>query len=37
MKETSRPSTLAQDYMGEEIEKKKKEKKRISSAEKTGS
>lgn len=34
MKETARPSTLAQDYMREEIEKKKKEKKSISSAEK---
>src|ERR1700722_3855466 len=34
MKETTRPSTLAQDYMREEIEKKKKEKKNISSAEK---
>jgi len=34
MKETSKPSTLAQDYMREEIEKKKKEKKSISSAEK---
>lgn len=34
MKETTRPSTLAQDYMREEIEKKKKERKNISSAEK---
>jgi hypothetical protein len=34
MKETSIPSTLAQDYMREEIEKKKKEKKSLSSAEK---
>lgn len=34
MKETSKPSTLAQDYMREELEKKKKEKKSISSAEK---
>lgn len=34
IKETSKPSTLAQDYMREEIEKKKKEKKSISSAEK---
>lgn len=34
IKETTRPSTLAQDYMREEIEKKKKEKKSISSAEK---
>lgn len=34
IKETSRPSTLAQDYMREEIEKKKIEKKAISSAEK---
>jgi len=34
MKETAQPSTLAQDYMREEIEKKKKEKKGISSAEK---
>lgn len=32
VKETTRPSTLAQDYMREEIEKKKKEKKNISSA-----
>jgi hypothetical protein len=32
MKETSKPSTLAQDYMREEIEKKKK--KSISSVEK---
>ena len=34
MKVISKPSTLAQDYMREEIEKKKKEKKSISSAEK---
>jgi hypothetical protein len=34
MKETSKPSTLAQDYMREETEKKKKERKSISSAEK---
>ncbi len=34
MKEASKPSTLAPDYMREEIEKKKKEKKSISSAEK---
>ena len=34
MKETTNPSTIAQDYMREEIEKKKKEKKRVSSAEK---
>lgn len=34
MKETSKPSTLAQDYMREEIEKKKKERKSISRAEK---
>lgn len=34
MKETSKPSTLAQDYMREEIEKKKKVKKSINSAEK---
>jgi len=33
-KYTSKPSTLAQDYMREEIEKKKKEKKSISSAKK---
>ena len=31
-KETSRPSTLAQDYMREELEKHKKEKKSLSSA-----
>jgi len=31
IKETTKPSTLAQDYMREEIEKKKKEKKAISS------
>lgn len=34
IKETTRPATLAQDYMREEIEKKKKEKKTMSSAEK---
>lgn len=34
IKETTRPSTLAQDYMREELEKKKKERKAISSAEK---
>ncbi len=34
IKETSRPSTLAQDYIREELEKNKKEKKRKSSAEK---
>ncbi len=34
MKETAKPSTLAQDYLREEIEKKKIEKKTISSAEK---
>ena len=34
MKETTQPSTLAQDYIREEIEKKKKEKKNISSTEK---
>jgi hypothetical protein len=34
MKEASKPSTLAQDYMREEIEKKKKEKKSMDSAEK---
>lgn len=34
MRETTKPSTLAQDYMREEIETKKKERKRISSAEK---
>lgn len=34
MKETSKPSTLAQDYMREEIEKKKKEKKSLNSIEK---
>ncbi|MCB1108962.1 MAG: YjdF family protein [Chlamydiia bacterium] len=32
IKETARPSTLAQDYMREELEKKKKEKKSVSSA-----
>lgn len=34
MKASTRPSTLAQDYMREELEKKKKERKSISSAEK---
>jgi hypothetical protein len=34
VKETARPSTFAQDYMREELEKKKLEKKRLSSAEK---
>lgn len=34
IKETTRPSTLAQDYMREELERKKKEKKHRSSAEK---
>lgn len=34
MNETAKPSTLAQDYMREEIEKKKKEKKGLSSAQK---
>ncbi len=34
LKETMRPSTLAQDYMREETEKKKKEKKRVTSVEK---
>lgn len=34
MRETSKSSTLAQDYMREEIEKKKKDRKSISSAEK---
>lgn len=34
IKETSRPSTIAQDYMREELEKKKKERKSVSSAEK---
>ena len=34
MKEMAQPSTLAQDYMREGIEKKKKEKKNINSAEK---
>lgn len=34
MKETARPSTLAQDYMREELEMKKKERSSISSAEK---
>jgi hypothetical protein len=34
LKETSRPSSFAQDYMREELEKQKKEKKRQSSDEK---
>ncbi len=34
IKETEQPSTLAQDYIREEIEKKKKERKSVSSAEK---
>lgn len=34
MKETTKPSTLAQEYMREEIEKNKKEKKKLGSAEK---
>jgi hypothetical protein len=34
LKETSRPSTLAQDYMREEIEKNKKERKQKSKQEK---
>lgn len=34
IKESTKPSSLAQDYMREEMEKNKKEKKRISSAEK---
>lgn len=34
LKETTKPSTLAQDYMREELEKKKKEKKVANSAEK---
>lgn len=34
MRESARPSTLAQDYMREELEKNKKLKKSISSAEK---
>lgn len=34
MKETSQPSTFAQDYMREELEKKKKERKSLSSAQK---
>ncbi len=33
IRETARPSTLAQDYMREEMEKKKKERKNRSSAE----
>jgi hypothetical protein len=34
VKETTKPSTLAQDYMREELEKKKKEKKNLSTAQK---
>jgi hypothetical protein len=34
MKETTKPSTVAQDYMREEIEKQKKAKKSISTAQK---
>ena len=34
MKDTSQPSTFAQDYMREELEKKKIEKKKVSSAQK---
>jgi hypothetical protein len=34
LKETSKPSTLAQDYMREELEKNKKTKKSLTSAEK---
>ncbi len=34
MRETKKPSTFAQDYMREEIEKKKKERKSLSSVEK---
>ncbi len=34
LKETTKPSTLAQDYMREELEKQKKEKKSITSAQK---
>jgi len=34
LKETGRPSTFSQDYMREELEKKKLEKKHLSSAEK---
>lgn len=34
MKETTKPSTFAQDYMREELEKKKLQKKQLSSAEK---
>lgn len=34
MRETSKPSTIAQDYMREEIEKTKKQRKTVSSAEK---
>ncbi len=34
MRETAQPSTFAQDYMREEIEKKKKERKSVSSDEK---
>ena len=34
IKETTKPSTLAQDYMREELEKKKKQRKELSSIEK---
>ena len=34
IKDTTRPSTLAQDYMREELEKKKTERKKVSSAQK---
>ncbi len=34
IKETSKPSTFTQDYMREEVEKRKKERKSLSSAEK---
>ena len=34
IKETTKPSTFAQDYMREELEKKKMERKKVSSAEK---
>lgn len=34
IKQTTKPSTFAQDYMREEVEKRKKQKKSISSAEK---
>lgn len=34
IKETAKPSTLAQDYMREEIEKKKEQRKSLSSAQK---